>query len=238
MVFMSLTPDDIRDIVENTHIVRAPKQRLATFGTTIVNYYVVTEPSFKGLPGGGEDPESVIRTGKVTAARPQIVTPHYLMNLFQGFEHGQDFARYIRSMYGADAPGLMYSYRQEPGDTSVVSDGPEVVAARIADQLERNDENLAVVIRGIDQFWDLSLAHFIHALTIGSAPGNVADFAQRGLLQSDRGIPRATRERIDSMLQSVANGQMDAFEVKTELDRWGLFEEYEDRFLDLFRKRR
>lgn len=234
---MSLNPDDIREIVEKTRVVRPPRQLLATFGATVVDYFVVTEPSYAGLPGAGDAEESVIRTGKVTAARPQIVTPFYLMNLFQNFEHGQDFARYLRSTYGAEAPGLMYSYKQEPGDTSVVSDGPELVARRIADQLDKDGKPLAVVIRGVDAFWDVCLAHFIYALTAGSAPGHASEMASRGLLQADRGVPRAARDRIDGMFAAVRAGEMEGADLKAELDRWGLFDEYEDRFLDLFRRR-
>ncbi|MBM4418227.1 MAG: hypothetical protein FJ033_07930 [Chloroflexi bacterium] len=234
---MELTPDDVRAIVEKTRVVRGPKRLLATFGTTVLEYFVITEPSYVGLPGSGSEEESVIRTGKVTAARPQIVTPNYLMNYFQGFEHGQDFARYLRATYGNDAPGLLYSYRQESGDLSVVSDRPEVVAGRISDQLERESRNLAVVIQGIDQFWDLSLAHFIHAFTIGSAPQNAAEIQQRGLLDSDGGIPRAARQKIEAMFVAVAAGECDASDLKAELDRWGVFREYEDRFLNLFRRR-
>jgi hypothetical protein len=234
---VELSPDDIRNIVENTRVVRPPKQLLATFGTTVIDYFVVTRPSYEGLPGTGEQVEAVIRTGKVTSARPQLVTPFYLMNLFQGFEHGQEFARYLRATYGPEAPGLMYSYKQEPGDTSVVSDGPDVVAGRIADDLERDGRHLAVVIRGVDQFWDVSLAHFIHALTIGSAPNNAAEMAQRGLLQPDRGVPRAARDKIESMMAAVRMGELDGSELKSEIDRWGLWEEYEDQFLDLYRKR-
>src|SRR6476620_4610592 len=102
---MQLNPDEIRKIVENTEVVRPPKQLLATFGTTVVQYFVVTEPSYAGLPGTAEGDEAVVRSGKVTAQRPQIVTPHYLMNLFSGFEHGQEFARYLSSHYGGDSPG-------------------------------------------------------------------------------------------------------------------------------------
>lgn len=234
---MPLNPDEIREIVENTRVVRPPKQMLATFGTTIIEYFVVTRPSYEGLPGAGQQEESVIRTGKVTSARPQLVTPFYLMNLFQGFEHGQEFASYLRATYGPNAPGLMYSYKQEPGDTSVVSDGPDVVAGRIADDLERDGRNLSVVIRGVDQFWDVSLAHFIHGLTIGSAPANAAEIAQRGLLQPSGSVPRGAREKIDEMFAAVRSGDMDGNELKQEIDRWGLWEEYEDRFLELFRKR-
>ena len=95
-----------------------------------------------------------------------------------------------------------------------------------------------MVIRGVDAFWDVSLAHFIHALTAGSAPGHAAEMAQRGLLQPDRGVPRAARDRVEGMFGAVAAGEMDGTELKGELDRWGLFDEYEDRFLDLFRRRR
>jgi hypothetical protein len=232
-----LNPDDIRNIVENTRVVRPPKQLLATFGTTIVDYYVVTEPSYAGLPGAGDQEESVVRTGKVTSQRPQLVTPFYLMNLFQGFDHGQEFARYLRATYGQDAPGLMYAYKQESTETEVVSDRPEVVAGRIADRLNKNGANMAVVLRGVDQFWDVSLAHFIHALTIGSVPQNAAEMAQRGMLNTEGRVPSGARQKIEAMFIGVKNGDVEGGELKAELDRWGLFDEYEDRFLNLFRKR-
>ena len=234
---MPLNPDDVRRIVDGTEIVRAPKQLLATFGTTVVEYFVVTEPSYSGLPGAAGSDEAVVRTGKVTAARPQIVTPFYLSNLFRGFDHGQDFVRYLTSRYGTDAPGLMYSYRQEAGDMNLVADSASTVARRIAGDLDRDGKTMATVIRGIDQYWDLSLAHFIHALTAGSALGHAAEMAQRGLLDNEGGVPRAARERIEGMFRAVRAGDLDGADLKTELDRWGLFGEYEDRFLDLYRRR-
>lgn len=234
---MPLNPDEIRRIVDSTEVVRPPKQLLSTFGTTVVQYFVVTEPSYAGLPGSGEVDEAVVRSGKVTAQRPQIVTPYYLLNLFRGFDHGEDFARFLKERYGADAAGLMYRYEQEAGDMEVVSDSPDTVAKRIAGRLDSEGAHLAAVIRGIDQYWDVSLAHFIYALTAGSARGHAMEMAQRGLLEQERGLPRAARERIESMFGAVRSGDMDASELKTELDRWGVFDEYEDRFLDLFRRR-
>jgi len=231
-----LNPDEIRRIVEGTEIIRPPKQLLATFGSTVVQYFVVTEPSYAGLPGAEETDEAVVRSGRVTAQRPQIVTPHYLLNLFRGFEHGQEFAHYLVSRYGGDSSGLMYTYEQEAGDLETVSEAPDAVARRIAGRLDSEGVPLAAVIRGIDQYWDVSLAHFIYALTAGSAMGHAAEMAQRGLLQSDRGLPRAARDGIERMFAAVRQGHMDASELKTELDRWNLFDEYEDRFLDLFRR--
>ena len=53
----------------------------------------------------------------------------------------------------------------------------------------------------------------------------------------DRGLPRAARARIDELFGGVARGEVKPSDLKAELDRWGAFREYEDRFLDLFRRR-
>jgi proteasome assembly chaperone (PAC2) family protein len=49
-------------------------------------------------------------------------------------------------------------------------------------------------------------------------------------------VAAAERQRIEELFEHAAKDRMKAFELKQELDRRGLFKEYEDRFLDLFRK--
>jgi len=44
------------------------------------------------------------------------------------------------------------------------------------------------------------------------------------------------RERVEELFGQAARDRSKAFELKRELDRLGLFKEYEDRFLDLFKK--
>jgi hypothetical protein len=44
------------------------------------------------------------------------------------------------------------------------------------------------------------------------------------------------RHRVDRMFRQAQHDRTKAFELKQELDRLGLFKEYEDRFLDLFKK--
>jgi hypothetical protein len=43
------------------------------------------------------------------------------------------------------------------------------------------------------------------------------------------------RQRIEGLFGQAAKDRSKAFELKQELDRLGLFKEYEDRFLDLFK---
>jgi uncharacterized protein len=45
-----------------------------------------------------------------------------------------------------------------------------------------------------------------------------------------------TRRRIDALFEAAHKDRGRAFHLKQELDRLGVFEQYEDRFLDLFRK--
>jgi hypothetical protein len=232
---MPLDPETIRQAAEQTAVLRAPKQTLATFGVTSISYYLVTEPVYADLVGGPS--ETVVRHGKMTAERPQIVTPFYLLNLFRGFEHGQEFAEYLAEAYGRSAPGLLYSYRNELEDTSIVSDPIATVAGRLADELEETGQNLAAVIQGVDHLWDISLMKFMYELTASSLGRNVSELAQGGLLGMDRGLPRAARARIDELFAGVARGEVNPADLKAELDRWGVFREYEDRFLDLFRRR-
>ena len=45
------------------------------------------------------------------------------------------------------------------------------------------------------------------------------------------------RERIELLFDTAMQDISRAADLKNELDRWGLFSEYEDRFLDLFGER-
>jgi proteasome assembly chaperone (PAC2) family protein len=64
-----------------------------------------------------------------------------------------------------------------------------------------------------------------------SAPEEPAEEA----VPSD-GVTEMDRKRIENLFAHAHRERSKAFELKRELDRLGLFERYEDRFLDLFRR--
>jgi uncharacterized protein len=55
---------------------------------------------------------------------------------------------------------------------------------------------------------------------------------------SEKDVPRAIRMKIEKMFRDAeTDGNYKVkMQLKEELDRWGLFDEYQDRFLDLFRR--
>jgi hypothetical protein len=226
----------IEYVMRNTHVVRPPTQSLATFGTTIIRYHMLSEPIYAEIEGLGGAEETVIRNGTVRADKPEVVTPYYLSRT-EGFsDEAEEFLRQIARFYGPNSPGLMYKYQNEFGGTEVVSGNVQEVAGRIRTRLDKEDRRLEAIIRGVDDHWDLSLLKFIFDLTNQSIKSNVNELNARGLLEPQDEVPRAAHVRIERMLAEAKAGERDPSEVHRELERWGLFNVYEDRFLALFRR--
>jgi len=49
-------------------------------------------------------------------------------------------------------------------------------------------------------------------------------------------LPVSVKEKIEKLFEEAKGNIAKANELKTELDKWNVYKEYEDRFLDLFRK--
>jgi hypothetical protein len=79
---------------------------------------------------------------------------------------------------------------------------------------------------------------FIYEITERSLRSNLVQMGARGLLDIDtQGVPMDARVRLEELFKKVGQGEAEPNTLKEELDRWNLFEEYEDRFLSLFRKK-
>lgn len=225
----------IKEAVERTEILRVPRQNLTTFGTTNIYYYLVTEPVYKEIAPGSA--ETVVREGRVIAEKPRIVTPYYLSSL-EGFsENARRYLAQLIKKYGQNVPGLLYSYRNEPKEMNIVADNLKAVVARLNEGIDKRGDPLTTIIKGMDELWDIALIKFIFEMTQRSVGDNIRQMGARGLLtMDDKGIPADARARIEALFIQVASGDTDPRVLKDELDRWNIFAEYEDRFLNLFRK--
>jgi hypothetical protein len=219
--------EKIQNAIERTEVVRSPQQSLATFGNTNIYYYLVTELM---------ESANVVREGRVIAARPKIVTPSYLINL-DGFSGSAK--RFIEMMM-EKAPheaGIFYSYKNEPKEMNIISEPVEKIVAKINQQIDSHEDKLSAIIRGVEEMWDVSLLKFTYELTNKSVHNNVAEMETRGLLHIDKqGIPADARSYIEELFEKTRRNQAYAPLLVTELKRWDLFHEYQDRFLSLFRK--
>ncbi len=234
---METGEDRIRYAVRHTEILRAPKQSLYTFGTTNIGYYLLTEPVYSDL--AGTPTETVVREGRVVAERPRIVTPYYLSHL-EGFS--PEARRYFEALmgeHGPHIPGVFYTYKNEPKEMNIVSDNLQAVVDKLNIEIDKRGDPLAAIIKGQDELWDVSLLKFIYEVTRRSLQDNVTQLGSRGLLNIDAaGVPAEARMRIEELFDKVARGESEPGDLQKELESWGLFDQYQDRFFSIFKKKR
>ncbi len=173
-----LNRDDFDYAVEQTEILRAPKRRIESFGATVFHFYVLSELM-----------DSVnqvrVRDGEIRATRPEIVSPEsYSKLLLDGFgEEGSAFAEFLQKNQ-ENLSVLKYGFQihQSNLKEDVVHEPLEAVSDRITADLEAEDEDMAAVIKGVDEAWEVSLLQFTMDLIRRSAGRNVTDYRDEGLL--------------------------------------------------------
>ena len=221
--------------LENTIVVRSPKKTLSTFGPTELKYFMITTPSY--LDNDIKQDESVVREGIVYAEKPDLVTPYYMLNLDGFSNEAKEYLNYLKDYYGANSPGLLYTYRKDEGKLEIVNDSVEIVASRIASDLDKRSVSSAVVLTGQDELWDVCLFKYIYDYTAKSSMENVRDLNRFGLLDDDPrlNIPKGIVQKIENLFMQVNQG-LNPEILHAELLRWGLFEYYEDRFYRIFNR--
>lgn len=170
--------DDFQYAVENTEVLVVPAQQISTFGSTSFRFHLLSE-----LMDSAN--EVRVRTGRIHAERPQILTPeHYARLLLEGFgEKAQKFVEQLGERSRSFAVVRYgFQFRKTEVNEKRVKDSMEAVIARTKREVESANEPLSAVIKGVDDAWEVCLLKFTIDLIERSAGGNVGDFRRRGLL--------------------------------------------------------
>lgn len=169
--------DDFEYAIENTRVVLAPEQQIATFGATSFHFYLVSE-----LMDAVNQVR--VRRGQLHADRPQIVTPEHLVRLLlEGFgEQANRYAERLRN-YASNVAVLRYGFQFRRSDVTeqTVRDNLDSVIGRTRREAEAA-EQASAVIHGVDDAWEVCLLKFTIDLIQRSSQQNFGDFRQRGLL--------------------------------------------------------
>jgi len=173
-----MTRDDFDYAIENTHVIVAPEQQIATFGSTSFNFYLISEQMDRV-------DQVRIRNGKIHAERPQILTPeHYCRLLLEGFgEKAERYAEQLRE-HARNIAVLRYGFQFRKTDVSeqTLRDSIDAVINRIKHRVQSANEPLSAVIKGVDDAWEVCLLKFAVDMVEHSSGGNLGDFRKRGLL--------------------------------------------------------
>lgn len=217
--------------VNNTEIVRLPPRHLETFGTTILNYHLVSELM--------DSVDQVrIREGRIQASQPRIVTPEaYSSTLMEGF--GKEAEKYVEWLkrHETEIRVLQYGYKlkQESFSEHLVSDDMQTVVERVREEVEAKGDPLGAVVVGVDQPWDVCLVKLFWEVVQHSAGTNIEQMQKRNLFNSVGGVPQGVRNEIEAAFLAASRNPALISGLGKKLQDLGLFEEYQDRFFSLVR---
>lgn len=224
--------DDIWYAANATKIIHQPEKQLETFGETRIHYYLVAE-----LMDAVEQVR--IRDGLILANRPRVITPRFHANqLLENFgDEARQYADWL--MQTGDAVRILeygLTFRKQEYNEETANGKPEEIAEQIANRVQSQHDEESGVLIGVDDLWEVCLFKFASEIITESAPHNVHDLSEKGLLDpSSGGVPNAVRIEIENDLRAA---QQDPARIKplgNKLRQYGLFEEYEDRFYSLLR---
>jgi hypothetical protein len=209
--------------VNHTTVLEPPRGRLETFGSTLINYRLVTEL----MDSVGQ---VRVREGRIQSFRPEILTPQsFAESPLEGFATGpaSDFIRWLRE-HESDLVLLKYGFkiRQETITESIIHDSIENVVERVRADLKSKEDPLSALVVGVDEPWEVCLLKLLYEVVRASAPANARDL---------RADPDGTRHEIEHAFRKAAADRSSIPPLAQLLKRLDKFKDYEDRFFALVR---
>ena len=222
-----------KEIVEyalnRTRILRMPRSSLSTFGTTNIEYYMLSDINDM----------TRVREGRVISHRPKILKPYEITELFEGFGNSaEEFGREVFDVFGKNPRILNYRFTNKPRKSSESSSSIKEVYLKIGEQLDKKNSRLTAVIEGGEDTWQISVMKFIIDMTLKSAGENIMEMEEKGMFPDEKGIPGFVRNRIEFLFREAEKDRSNTDELGKYLTKQGVFREYEDRFFRLFRNKR
>lgn len=219
--------------VNNTEILLMPSRHLETFGTTVLNYHLISELM-----------DSVnhvrVREGRMHAHRPQIITPEaYAKTLLEGF--GEEAHKYVDWLKQHEKEMrikiLQYGYtlRNEAFNEHLVSGTLKTVAGQVRDDVKGKHDMFGAVALGVDKPWDVCLIKLFWEIVQRSAQANIDEMNKRRLFDMEGSLPKGVREEIEKTFLEASRNPALIKKLGAMLQEYGVFGEYEDRFFSLVR---
>ncbi len=218
----------IEKLLGQTSVICQPKHALATFGATSIDYYLVS-------PIEEMKDRTRLRRGRVLSEKPKILTPESWSERFSGFgEDAREFSEWISSRYAAALRALEYNFKNSDMSTQVISEAPPQVVGRIRGEIESESAGAKALIACPDAAWPLALMKFSLDESVRSFPTNVRDLDRRGLFNPGEAEEARHRREIEALFASASADRSVLELLGQKLREYGLFAEYEGRFLSFF----
>jgi len=217
-----------RELLGQIKVLRAPAHALATFGATRVTYHLIS-------PVEDLEMRTRLRRGTVLSDKPRILTPEACNERFKGFgRKSAEFAQWLSPAYRDLLRAIEYNFRNQDLRTRVLSGAPQTVSERLIADLDRQEVRDEAVIGCPDAAWGLALMKFTLDHAARSFPVQVRDLERRGLFDPEGREADRHRREVERLFAEARADRAAIEPLGRKLREYGLFEEYEDRFLALF----
>jgi len=241
--------EKIKKVINETEVIKQPDKLLASFDSTTIHYYMLATPMYLEFEGKEPDAETVIREGKIVWQKPKVITPSYMLRV-EGFSGEARKALEIMAEEDNDLAMILYSLRMSRDfeKMEIVSNSIPLVAKKISGDIEKRKDPYSAIIKGVDEFWDVSLSKFVQEVVTKSAYfSQLPDLLKNSSIRvNSEGFPVITRDttgypviaknEIEILFKLFEKGEIQSLELKQELDRWGMFDKYQDRFFKYFKR--
>ena len=217
----------IKYVLKATRVLKMPEENISTFGSSSVKYYFLS----------GSEGKTKVREGEVVSRRPRIIVARDIKEIFEGFgDYPEKYTSEISNQLGKDIRVLNYRFKNSLENITSSSQSLQKVYERISKDISTEDSlNKSAVIKGTDMAWEISIMKFIVDYIARSAPQNLKEMEQKGMLPDSEGVPKNVRNRIEYLFQEARKNPKNLDELGNYLNEKGLFEQYEDRFFKLFK---
>ena len=175
---MSSNPDfDRWYAAKRVRILLSPSHQLETFGSTLVNYHLISELA--------DHPGKVrVREGRLEAHQPLVISPHFSEVTTEGL--GDEAKAYLEFLKENEQNLriLRYGYHLKSDNFSeqIVTDSLAVVTERVKSEVIASNDKFAAVLQGEDDPWEVALVELWRREVERSAGRNIRELSEKGKL--------------------------------------------------------
>lgn len=156
-------------------IVRDIPYTLFTFGDSELRYFLVLSPQQAGQP-------VKLRQGEIRITRPLIITPESAQPDWQDFFESSEDQHFLEFLMARSAAFSNLRLANNSGPEQIVTDQPQELIDRLNQQLDREEEDRIAILAAPEGLAGVALIRFAAERIMASAPGNLNELRERGLL--------------------------------------------------------
>lgn len=156
-------------------IERTAEYGLFTFGDSELPYYLVAAAA-------GDDGLVKIRKGKVTISRARIITPDSMHPELRNFFEEHEETGLINFLMSRSAAFSNLRLANESGPDRIVTDTVEEAVARLNRQLDAEEDNSVAILSAPAELSGFAVFRYASEKVLSSAPDNIQEMRERGLL--------------------------------------------------------